>query len=334
MKEFDDSRLEDPGLNQHEGLRWLACTGARVRKTQLHSLQGRLERNDRPRGVLVLGPEARLIRAVLEPVCPCPVMVWAEAKLPVWVGSLDLVVIVGDEIRDPSLLSLGAEARRRGAAIMVVAPTGSRLIELTSSNNTALVAVDEMDPMVAAMSLLSLLGEVGLGPEVKLDLVAAAFDLVAQICSPMRDLAVNPGKNLALQLADHVPLIWGGTTLARRAGRRFGEAIRRVSGVAALAADASELLAILRSVERRDPFADPEDYLGAIPVLVLLDAEKASVVESNLAVDLERTAEAVGVRVAKLSSGESELETNDLERYATLLSQCLYGAEYLGIGLG
>ena len=56
----------------------------------------------------------------------------------------------------------------------------------------------------------------------------------------------------------------------------------------------------------------------------------------ELARSLRDRAEAVGVRVARISSGDGEVElrAGDVERYVTLLQRGLYGAAYLEIGLG
>jgi len=83
------------------------------------------------------------------------------------------------------------------------------------------------------------------------------MDQVAEECSPNADVAVNPGKDLAMGLADAQPLVWGGSVLAARASRRVAEALRAASGRTALAADADALLTILESAVPRDPFADP-----------------------------------------------------------------------------
>ena len=93
---FDDSRLESPELTDSETLRWLATAGARIRRAAQTRPIGHLDRADRPRGILVLGTEARLVRAVLEPACPVPFMAWPGPGLPAWVGPLDLAVVLQD----------------------------------------------------------------------------------------------------------------------------------------------------------------------------------------------------------------------------------------------
>lgn len=86
---------------------------------------------------------------------------------------------------------------------------------------------------------------------------------------------------------------------------------------------------------RRDPFADPFDGEPEIrPVLVLLDDDKLPEHLRSTANALTAQADAAGVRVARVTSGDAELAASDVERYVTLLQRGLYGAAYLEIGLG
>lgn len=332
---FDDARLEAPGLDTHQGLRHLAGAGARIRRAALSAPIGHLEGAQRPRGILALGAEARLVRAVLEAACPVPFMAWPGPGLPAWVGPLDLAVVLGEHDSPEWVVQCSAEAVRRGASLIVAAPEDSHLAAATASSATTLVPTDDTDPMAAAVAVLAILGDMGLGPQVRPDHVADAADLVAESCAPGRDLSENPGKELALCLADCLPLIWGGTVLAGRASRRVAEAIRRATGRPALAADASELDTLLAAAHRRDPFADPfDDTAEASPCLVLMDDDKLPDRLRGTAMKLANRAESVGARVTRISSGEADLAASDVERYVTLLQKGLYGAAYLQIGLG
>src|SRR5699024_5471159 len=99
MYEFDDSRLEDEEAlrNADHLLRPLAEAGARVRREAAAAEEPleRLDPTDRPRAMITFGPEARLLRAVLEPTCPVPLVAWPRLGLPGWVGPLDVVVVLG-----------------------------------------------------------------------------------------------------------------------------------------------------------------------------------------------------------------------------------------------
>ncbi|GAB3820245.1 hypothetical protein GCM10028820_25700 [Tessaracoccus terricola] len=331
---FDDARLEATDVRDDPELRWLAETGARIRRAATSEPVGRIDGADRPRGVLVIGQEARLVRAVLEPVCPVPFMAWPGPTLPAWVGPLDLVVILGGHDASAWEIDCAGEAARRGATIIVAAPDDSALAAAASSHGTTVVPASDADPMAAAVAVLGLLGRLELGPAFEPEQVADAADLVAGLCSPFHEIGQNPAKDCAIGLAEGLPLVWGGTVLAARASRRIAEAMRRASGRPALAADADELETILRAVTPRDPFADPfESDVEAPPVLMLLDEDKVPDRLHGVSRRLGRIAEAVGVRVCSISSGEPGLESSDVERYVTLLQHGRYAAAYLGIGL-
>ncbi|MFZ2427236.1 MAG: hypothetical protein WAW71_03745, partial [Propioniciclava sp.] len=76
MLTFDESRLDDPAVlaGADSLLRPLAEAGARLRRdaAESHEAIDSLAGESRPRAVIAVGPEARLLRAVLEPTCPVP----------------------------------------------------------------------------------------------------------------------------------------------------------------------------------------------------------------------------------------------------------------------
>jgi nucleotide-binding universal stress UspA family protein len=160
--------------------------------------------------------------------------------------------------------------------------------------------------------------------------VASMLDDVAIECSPNNDVASNPAKDLALMLADALPLVWGGSVLAARAARRVVEALRLATGRPALAADAGHLLPVLNQPPR-DLFADPFDKPEELrPGLVILDdgVEDAGVAEHRR--KLEEKAERHDVRVHVVTQANG----TDIARYAALTQHGRYAAAYLGIGLG
>ena len=136
------------------------------------------------------------------------------------------------------------------------------------------------------------------------------------------------------ELADSLPLVWGGSVLASRASRRIAEALRRACGRPALAADAGEIETLLRATPSRDPFADPFETADDVrPALLLLDDDLLPDHLRGVADRLRRLAESAGLRVSSISSGDDEFEAGDVVRYVTLLQKGLYGAAYLEIGL-
>lgn len=339
--EFDDTRLDDPeALARADGfLRHLAAAGARVR-IEAEAAEVPLADVDaeRPRAVLAVGPEARLLRAVLEPWCPVPFVAWPSSTLPNWVGSLDLVVILAhrddadaDDRDEDGVHAAAHEAVRRGARVLIACPPTSQLAECARSSATTLLPITTGDELAAVVVMLSALAKAGLGPAVDARQVAEAMDLVAESCSPFRDIANNPAKELALVLADATPLVWGGSVLAARASRRVAEQVRAASGRAALAADAGELSTVIGKVPPRDPFADPFDAPSeSRPALVLLDDGDPSDQVRIQTRELEQRAAERDIRVWRTVQASGSV----MERYASLLQTGRYGAAYLGIALG
>ncbi|MBB1494190.1 hypothetical protein J4N02_11570 [Propioniciclava sp. MC1595] len=330
--EFDESRLDDPAILAESDhlLRPLAEAGARLRRESaaaeaaIASLAG----EQRPRAVIAVGPEARLLRAVLEPVCPVPFVAWPNLGLPGWVGPLDLVVVLGG---GQAAATCAHEALRRGSRLLVTAPEDSSLARQAESRATTLLPVSTADPMPAAIVALAALHEMGLGAPISPAAVADALDAVALESAHGVDIAANPAKMVALELADSQPVVWGGSVLAARASRRVAEAVRTASGRVALAADATELLPILAAVAPRDPFADPfEASEDARPTLVVVDDGLGDPEHAEQRRALEENARVMDVRVTELAHTEG----STMERYATVLAKGLFAAAYLQVGLG
>ena len=341
---FDDSRLDDEDALAAADhlLRPLAEAGSRVRReadSASEAIAQAVEVNlgeSRPRAVVAAGPDSRLLRAVLEPWCPVPFVAWPGPSLPGWAGTLDLVVVLAPEGGDSGTASGVAEAVRRGCQLVVACPPHSVVAEHAAGRHSTILPTNSGDQLAAAVVMLEFLDRLDLGPATDAEAVASALDEVAVDCSPHKELSVNPAKLIAIALADSVPLVWGGSVLAARAARRVAESIRRSSGRAALAADAEHLLPVLRVAKARDVFADPfadgggdgDGDLG--PSLLILDdgSSDASVREQRGR--LRVAAQERGVRVETIS----DETTNELARYASLLSTGTYTAAYLGVGLG
>ena len=256
-------------------------------------------------------------------------MAWPLPGLPGWVGPLDLVVVLASEPAsqgDPALLATTIEATRRGCMVLAATPASSQIAQ---SSHAIVVPTRTADPTAAAIVVLSLVHQVGLGPEVIPDHAAEAADMVAEESSPHRDLSTNPAKDLACGLGDAQPLIWGGSVLAARASRRIAAGIRFYSGHPVLAADAREIAQVLQHVSPKDPFADP-----------FTDGEQRSragvagrrTTSPAAAGDrlLRELAEQRGVRICELNAGVG----SEIDRYVTLLLRGLYGANYLAVATG
>ncbi len=268
---------------------------------------------------------------MLEPVCPVPFVAWPGPGLPGWAGSLDLVVVLAPEGRDPGTAGAVAEAVRRGCQVVVAAPEKSLVAEHTPGRYATLLPTQTGDQLAVAVVVLGLLDRVHLGPQTEPNVIADALDEVAVACGPHRDIAVNPAKILAIGIADANPVMWGGTVLAARAGRRIAESLRQATGRTALAADAEHLLPVLAATAPADVFADPfaDGGIQRRPVLVILDDGSPDPALLETREQLVETAQAHGVRVETISS-EAD---GDVARYAAMLSTGMYAAAYLQLGL-
>jgi len=288
----------------------------------------------RPRAVVAAGADARLLRAVLEPWCPVPFVAWPGPGLPGWAGALDLVVVLAPGESNAETASAVSDAVQRGCTLLVACPTHSTLAELAQGRYTTLLPTQTDDALAVAVVVLQALHGLDLGPEVNPEAVALALDETAMNCSPHRDLSDNPAKDLALNLADAIPLVWGGSVLAARAGRRVAEALRQASGRAALAADADHLLPVLAAAPQHDVFADPFSDAGAAadlrPILLVLDDGSEAPGVRAARSRLLATAESKDVRSRVISWSEGP----EVARYAALLSSGQYAAVYLALGLG
>ncbi len=343
---FDDSRLDDErALAEVDAtLRPLAEAGARVRREAAEAAEAvesavrAASGEARPRAVVAAGPDSRLLRAVLEPWCPVPFVAWPGPSLPGWAGALDLVLVLAPAGSDTGTASAVAEAVRRGCQLVVACPARSVVAEHAAGRHSTVLPASSGDQLAAAVVMLDFLDRLDLGPATNAEVVAAALDEVAVECSPHKDLSVNPGKLLAIALADSIPLVWGGSVLAARAARRVAECLRRSSGRAALAADAEHLLPVLAATGVRDVFADPfADPAGDAaagsdprPMLVILDdgSDAPSVREHRGR--LIHAAGQHGVRVETVASDAAD----EVARYASLLATGTYAAAYLSVGLG
>jgi len=337
---FEDALLDDPqALTRVDArLRHLAESGSRVRREAASAAEALSQADqhlglDQPRAIVAAGPDSRLLRAVLEPVCPVPFVAWPRPGLPGWVGSLDLVVVLAPEGSDPEVAEATAEATRRGCQLIVFAPEGSLVAQHSNSRYTTLIPTQTNDHNAVAVAALWLLHQQHLGPEVNTEYLAKALDEVAVNCSPFRESMINPAKNLAIGMADANPVLWGTSPLAARAARRVAEAIRAATGRSALAGLADQLRPMLEAAEPLDLFADPfaDDNDGVVaprPVLVVLDDGPVDPRVAAERSELEAAAHANRLRVEQIqASAEGELA-----RYVSMQLIGQFAATYLQVG--
>jgi hypothetical protein len=336
---FDDTRLDDPEALEavDDALRSVAGWGAQVRQAQLTAEPALDHLTDvlasRPRAVVAAGPDGRLLRSVLEPVCPVPFVAWPHPGLPGWAGPLDLVVVLSTTGRSEADERTVAEAVRRGCDLLVTAPADSPL-DRTRSGRGVLLPSGSADPLAVCVPVLQALHRLALGPDVSAEPVADALDEVAVRCGPSVPVDANPAKELALVLAEHVPVVWGGSPLAGRAARRMAEGLRGATGVPAVAGEATQLVPLLAAAGEPDLFADPFDedsragHRPTRPALVVLDDGRTEPAAAHARTRLEQVASQHDVRVHVVTADSGP----DVARFASLLAVGRFAARYLQVG--
>lgn len=342
MPWFDESRLDDERAlaGADARLRGLAESGARLRRAALEAaedgdvaaaLSGDLEE---PRAVLVLGPEAELVRTVLLGSAGVPVVAWGTGELPGWVGSADLVVVLAPEgAPDAHVVGQVAGAVRRGCQVLAVAPAGSPVADHARGRWSTVLTAGSGEPVTVALLALAHLGRTGPGPALDLDALADALDAVAVDCSPYRDAGVNPGKVAAVGMAETVPLVSprAPSPLGLDAAARVGSTMRRITGLPVVAGPAADVLPVLEATPTRTVFDDPYDDTGTRgaavrPSLLLLGPPAEA--EAPGAPDLTEVADGRGVRVVEV--GDQPLD--DLVAHAATVLRATYAATYLRLG--
>lgn len=231
---FAAYRLDDPEIVEVGDpggmLRLVASSAAQVR-TALRGCQeaaglARLGPDGRPRAIVVAGAgvgalAGEILAAMCGTASPVQVLTVSGGPLPGWVGAADLVIAASGSGHTVEVLALAREAARRGCDLIGVAPPGSAVAGVVTQARGALVPVTSAGtarsslwtltvPLVyvAERFALAAVGEAGY------EEAAAILEDVSYQCRPSSESFVNPGKSLALDLVETLPLVWGGTPLA------------------------------------------------------------------------------------------------------------------------
>jgi glucose/mannose-6-phosphate isomerase len=234
-------RLDDPELVEAGDpggmLRQVASSAAQVRtalracaETDLSALRP----DTRPRAIVVAATGGSSFAGdALAAICgvssPVQVLGVSGFQLPGWVGAADLVIAASRSGETAEALALAGEASRRGCELVAVCAPGSPLQDLSRRARGAFIPVDDSGgparstPWALTVPLLVVASRLGVA---RLDsggyeAAATAMEDVSHQCRPSSDSFVNPAKSLALDLAGTIPVIWGGSSVAVAAARRF-----------------------------------------------------------------------------------------------------------------
>jgi glucose/mannose-6-phosphate isomerase len=356
---FDESRLDDASRlydsDAGQMLRAVATAGAQLREArQLADEAGVADLSGgvplRAAVVLLDGPVGAvlgdLLRALAGPEAVAPITVINGGPLPPWVGPSDLAFVVSYKGIDAATLQSVELASRRGVPVLGAGPEDTPLAAAVSARGRSpYVGLPLRTSRRASFWSLAtpvLIGAARSGlirlPDSDLVEAADQLDAVAESCRPDSETFVNPGKALAVQLADGLPVAWGSTPLtgvaARRlAGQLAGNAARMASW-GTLPASAREFGGIIdvRQEGEDDLFRDRVDEpMSVSPRLVLMRDPGAETDEVRRFVELaNRQAADRGLRVTELmAEGEPPLQ-----RFASLAALVDFATVYCGLASG
>jgi glucose/mannose-6-phosphate isomerase len=372
-RHLDLELLDDPAAMADADpggmLRATASAGAQVRESAALAAEANLEAiadEGRPRAVVVAGVGTAgrtgdVLATVAGARCPVPVLAHRNAGIPGWVGVGDVVIAVSASGRSPEALAAAEAAARRGARLVAIGAPDSELELLADRARAPFIPVPRRAPARASLWALTVpvllaartLGLVKLN-EADLAETATRLDMEADRCRPSLESFVNPGKSLAVDLGNSVPIIWGSSSLATVAARRFADTLSSNARYPAVAGALGEAgrgrVGLLDGVygglteADRDIFADPadeaeEEAITRLRVVLLRDgglSDEADDQGEPLAVE-ERRADAVqalaeqrGVRVSVVTAEGA----SPLERLASLVAVPDFASVYLGLAHG
>jgi glucose/mannose-6-phosphate isomerase len=151
-------------------------------------------------------------------------------QLPGWVSVPDLVFAVSSSgsTEAEETLAAATDAGRRGCRLIAVGGPDSALQGVAEQARAPFVPVRPAGLARAALwglavPLIATAARLGLcdaGQEAH-EAAAAVLEDVSQRCRPDLESFVNPGKEIALDLAGTLPVIWGASPLAAVAAHRF-----------------------------------------------------------------------------------------------------------------
>ncbi|GII23553.1 SIS domain-containing protein [Planosporangium mesophilum] len=348
-------------------LRATASSGAQVRESAALAAEanlGSIADEGRPRAVVVagVGTAARtgeILATVAGARCPVPVLAHRSAGIPGWVGAGDVVIAVSASGRSPEALAAAEAASRRGARLVAIGAPDSELQSMAERARAPFIPVPRRAPARASLWALTvpvLLAARTLGlvkvNEADLAETATRLDMDADRCRPALESFVNPAKALALDLANSIPVIWGSSSLATLAARRFADTLSSNARYPAVAGALGEAgrgrVGLLDGVygglteAGRDIFADPgesDEDVTRLRLVLLRDGGLSDDTDDQgepLAVE-ERRADAVqalaerrGVRVSVVTAEGA----SPLERLASLVAVPDFASMYLGLAHG
>ncbi|MGP3955455.1 SIS domain-containing protein [Nonomuraea sp. 3N208] len=323
----------------------VAASAAHVRtgyRTAVEAQVDRLGAHGRPRAIVVAGMGGSgiagdILAAVVGSGAPLPIVTLRSYQLPGWVGATDLVIAVSGSGDTEETLAVATQAVRRGCTLLGVGPTGSQLQAIATQASAIYVAVpvsgqSRANLWLLAIPLIVAAAAMRLVPA-DADLferVAKALEDMAHRCRPSSDSFINPGKSLAMDLAESVPMIWGSSPVAAVAAYRLACQLNTNAKYPAVYGELPEVghnqvASLDGPLAEYDIFADTTGR--TVRLVVMRDVEEHPQVMRRREAAL-RAARERDVRVTEVTAEG----VHPLERIASLIALGDYASTYLALG--
>ncbi|MEV4562672.1 SIS domain-containing protein [Nonomuraea sp. NPDC049419] len=346
---WEPERLDDQGhLTEADPggmLPAVAASAAHIRTGHRVAIEAGVERlagHGRPRAIVVAGMGAAglagdILAAVVGNGAPLPIVTVRSYQLPGWVGATDLVIAVSGSGDTEETLALATQAVRRGSSLLGVGPAGSPLEAVALQASAVYVPVPvtgqsrsnlwllSVPPIVAAAALRLVQADADL-----FERVARSLEDIAHRCRPSSESFINPGKSLALDLAETVPMVWGASQVAGVAAYRMVCQLAASAKYPAVHGELPEaghhqVAAFDGPLAERDIFADTSGR--TLRLVVLRDVEEHPQVTRRREAALRLAGER-DVPVTELAAEG----VHPLERLASLIAFGDYASTYLALG--
>ncbi|SEG66759.1 glucose/mannose-6-phosphate isomerase [Nonomuraea solani] len=323
----------------------VAASAAHVRTGYRAAIEARVDRlaaQGRPRAIVVAGMGASgiagdILAAVAGNGAPLPIVTVRSYQLPGWVGATDLVIAVSGAGDTEETLAVATQAVRRGCTLLGVGAPGSPLEAIATQASAVYVPVpvtgaSRADLWLLTVPLIVAAAALRLVPA-DADLferVAKSLEDMANRCRPSSESFINPGKALAADLAETVPMIWGSSPSAAVAAYRLACQLHTNAKYPAMWGELPEvghhqMEAFDGPMAERDIFADTSGR--TLRLVVLRDVEEHPQVTRRREASL-RLARERDVPVTELLAEG----THPLERMAGLIGLGDYASTYLALG--
>jgi hypothetical protein len=284
-------------------LRAASTAGAQVRAAAAALDEGALDSvrdQGRPRTVIWVAGRGTaetagtVLAATLGHLADEPIVVAGEA--PPWLGTLDVLIVAGDDPGDPALVGAAATGVRRGARVVVVAPYEGPLRDTTAGRVAVLAprlrVPDEFGLCRYLAAGLAALGSVD--AKLGTDLAALADELDAEALrnSAGRELFTNAAKTLAMHMSGRRVALVGDCAGTLALARHGCAVLLRVAHQVAAATGLADAVVALRSAPASGPLPSnalfhDEQIDGPLPerlrVLALTLAGERTVVAARVA---------------------------------------------------